>query len=70
MIHSSDAVRHRSVEPSSGSSVTLMPQTGAAILRTTTGEFLKGYSSQGYFRVLTYMCILYWLCLVTVHKDR
>ncbi|KAK2184133.1 hypothetical protein NP493_282g01027 [Ridgeia piscesae] len=32
MIHSSDAVRHRRVEPSSGSSVTLMPQTGAAIL--------------------------------------
>ena len=41
MIHSSDAVRHRRVEPSSGSSVTLMPQTGAAILITTTGKFLR-----------------------------
>ena len=30
--------------------------------------FLKGTASER-FTVLTYICILYWLCLVTVHKD-
>ena len=30
---------------------------------------LKGTSVSERFTVLTYICILYWLCLVTVHKD-
>ena len=25
---------------------------------------------KGYFTVFTYICILYWLCLVIVHKGR
>ena len=31
---------------------------------------VKGILQSERFTVLTYICILYWLCLVIVHRDR